>query len=87
MGDKIGMIGVGAVGSYVGAILTKEGHDLTLIDMWPEHVETMRQQGLRVSSEEINFTTPVNAMQLSDAQGIRELFDFAIISVKSYDTE
>ncbi len=50
MGDKIGMIGVGAVGSYVGAILTKEGHDLTLIDMWPEHVETMRQQGLRVSS-------------------------------------
>ncbi|MDP7085952.1 MAG: 2-dehydropantoate 2-reductase N-terminal domain-containing protein, partial [Dehalococcoidia bacterium] len=44
MGDKIGLIGVGAVGSYVGAILTREGHDLTLIDMWPEHVEAMREK-------------------------------------------
>tara|TARA_B100000315_G_scaffold260309_1_gene320745 strand:+ start:2453 stop:3502 length:1050 start_codon:yes stop_codon:yes gene_type:complete len=87
VGDKIGLIGVGAVGSYVGAFLTKEGHDLTLIDMWPEHVEAMRQQGLRVSSEEFNFTVPVKAMHLTDAQGIQEPFDFAIVSVKSYDTE
>ncbi len=87
MGDKIAMIGVGAVGSYVAAFLAKAGEDLTVIDMWPEHVETMRRQGLRVSSQEFNFTVPVKAMHLTDVQAVRELFDFAIISAKSYDTE
>ena len=87
MGDKIGMIGVGAVGSYVAALLTQAGEDVTIIDMWAEHVEAMRHQGLRLSSDELNFTVPVKAMHLSDAQGIRDPFDFAIITAKSYDTE
>ena len=87
MGDKIAIIGVGAVGSYVAAHLVSEGEDVTLIDMWPEHVEAMRRQGLRASGEEFDFTVPVQAMHLADAQGLREPFDLAMISVKSYDTE
>ena len=87
MVDKIGIIGAGALGSYVGAFITRAGEDVTFIDMWPEHVETMRKQGLRASGSQGDFTVPVNAMHLTDAQGINELFDYAIISVKSYDTE
>ncbi len=87
MGDKIGIIGAGALGSYVGAFITRAGEDVTFIDMWPEHVETMRKQGLRASGSQGDFTVPVKAMHLTDAQGISELFDYAIISVKSYDTE
>lgn len=87
MGDKIGIMGAGALGSYVGAFITRAGEDVTFIDMWPEHVETMRKQGLRASGSQGDFTVPVNAMHLTDAQGINELFDYAIISVKSYDTE
>ncbi len=87
MGDKIGIMGAGALGSYVGAFITRAGEDVTFIDMWPEHVETMRQQGLRASGSQGDFTVPVKAMHLTDAQGINELFDYAIISVKSYDTE
>ena len=87
MGDKIGIIGAGALGCYVGAFITQAGEDVTFIDMWPEHVETMRKQGLRASGSQGDFTVPVNAMHLTDAQGINELFDYAIISVKSYDTE
>ena len=30
-------------------MLTKAGRDLTLIDQWPEHVETIRRVGLRLS--------------------------------------
>ena len=49
MAMRIGIIGAGAIGSVVGGMLTKAGHDVTLIDQWPEHVETMRKNGLRLS--------------------------------------
>ena len=87
MGDKIAIMGPGAVGSFVGAHFVREGEDVTFIDMWPEHVETMRSKGLRASSSYDDFTVPVNAMHLTDAQNIQELFDIALITVKSYDTE
>ena len=87
MADKIAIMGPGAVGSYVGAFLVQAGEDITFIDMWPEHVETMRAKGLRASGSQGDFTVPVNAMHLTDAQGITELFDYAFITVKSYDTE
>ena len=87
MGDRIGIMGAGAVGSYVGAFLAREGQDVTLVDMWPEHVEAIRKQGLRASGSQGDFTVSVPAMHLTDAQGIQEPFDYAIISVKSYDTE
>lgn len=87
MGDKIAIMGAGAVGSYVGAFLTREGEDITFIDMWPEHVETMRRQGLRASGSQGDFTVPVKAMHLTDAQRVQEPFDYAFICLKSYDTE
>ena len=87
MPDKIGIMGCGALGSYAAAFLAKEGEDVTLIDMWPEHVETMRKDGLRASGSQGAFTVPVNALHLTDAQGITDLFDYAFISMKSYDTE
>ncbi|PKB64968.1 MAG: hypothetical protein BZY80_01240 [SAR202 cluster bacterium Io17-Chloro-G2] len=87
MADKIAIMGPGAVGSYVGAFLVREGEDVTFIDMWPEHVETMKSKGLRASGSQGDFTVPVNAMHLTEAQGIHDLFDIAFITVKSYDTE
>ena len=49
MAMRIGIIGAGAIGSIVGGMLTKAGHDVTLIDQWPEHVEAMKRPGLRLS--------------------------------------
>ena len=95
MGDKIGIMGAGALGSYVGAFLSREGEDVTFVDMWPEHVEKMRADGLHVTGSQGPFTVPpaaggqpgVKAMHLTEAQGITEPFDFVFVSVKSYDTE
>ncbi len=87
MAEKIAIMGAGALGSYVGAYLTQAGEDVTFIDIWPEHVETMRSRGLRASGSQGDFTVPVKALHLTDAQGIAEPFDFAFIAVKSYDTE
>ena len=40
--EKIAIMGVGAVGSYLGAFMTRAGEDVTLIDQWPAHVEAMK---------------------------------------------
>ena len=87
MGMKIGIIGAGAIGSVVGGLLTKAGHDVTLIDQWPEHVETMRGRGLRLSGTCGEHLIPVKALHIHEAQGLGAAFDAVFISVKSYDTE
>ena len=87
MADRIGIMGAGALGSYVGAFLARDGHDITFVDMWPEHVDVMRHDGLRVSGSQGDFYAPVKALHITEAQGIVEPFDFVFISMKSYDTE
>ena len=84
---RIGIIGAGAIGSVVGGMLTKAGHDVTLIDQWAEHVETMRKNGLRLSGTCGDHVIPVKALHIYEAQAISEPFDAVFISVKSYDTE
>src|SRR5437879_8598518 len=83
---RIGIIGAGAIGSVVGGMLTKAGHDVTLIDQWPEHVGTMRKSGLRLSGTCGDHTVRVKALHIYEAQAISEPFDSVFISVKSYDT-
>ena len=47
MSKKIAVLGTGANGSSVAANLIDAGFDVTMIDQWAEHVETMRALGLR----------------------------------------
>lgn len=84
---RIGIVGAGAVGSVVGGLLTKAGYDVTLIDQWPEHVETMRRHGLRLSGLSGEQTIPVRALHVHEAQSIETPLDLAFVSVKAYDTE
>ena len=84
---KIAVVGVGAVGSYLGAFLSREGYDVTLIDMWGIHVDTMKSEGLKVTGCQGDFTIAVNAVHLTDAINIPDKFDIILLAVKSYDTE
>ena len=85
--NRIGIIGAGAIGSVVGGLLAKAGHDVTLIDQWPEHVETIRAKGLRLSGTIGDFVVPVKALHIHELQSVREPFDAVFVAVKSYDTE
>jgi len=87
MNTRIGIIGAGGIGSVVGGLLTKAGHDVTLIDQWPEHVEAMKTRGLRLSGTCGEHTIPVKALHIHEAQRIVEPFDAVFLVVKSYDTE
>ena len=56
MSKKILFVGAGAIGSYIGSVLTRAGHDVTLIDPWAEQVETVRQKGISVTGPHDPFT-------------------------------
>ncbi|MDP3694407.1 ketopantoate reductase family protein [Bradyrhizobium sp.] len=90
MGQKIAIVGAGAVGGYAGAHMVQAGEDVTFIDPWPAHVEQMRKHGLRVTHarDVAEFTVPVRALHVTDAQQLaREApVDIAFICMKSYDT-
>lgn len=86
MDKHIAVFGVGGIGSTIGAYLTRAGRDVTLIDQWPEHVEAMKWNGLRMSASNEDFTVRVRALHLGETSSLREKFDIAFLAVKSYDT-
>ena len=90
MGNRIAIIGAGAVGGYAGAHMVQAGEDVTFVDMWPENVEVMRTRGLRIShlKDVPEFTVPVRAIHLTELQHVSKErpFDIAFICTKSYDT-
>jgi len=91
MGKRLVFIGAGAIGGYVGGHMTRAGHDVTLIDAWPEHVEHMRARGLELSgvTDAERHTVKVNALHITDVQQLsrQRPVDIAFVCVKSYDTE
>ncbi len=91
MKPRIAVMGAGAVGGYVGGHLSRLGHDVTLIDPWPEHVEAIRARGLDLTGMTAEECVVVNVptMHLTEVQDFSKQrpIDIAIVSVKSYDTE
>src|SRR6476659_9397032 len=92
MGKRIAVVGVGALGGYVGGWLAHTGEDVTLIDMWPENVEAIRARGLEldgVTPQEKFTVKSAKTMHLTEVQSLakQKPIDIAFVSVKSYDTE
>jgi 2-dehydropantoate 2-reductase len=87
MDTRLGIVGAGAIGCVVGGLLTKAEHDVTLIDQWPEHVETIRRRGLWLTGTCGDHTIAVKVLHVHEAQSIAEPFDLLFVAVKSYDTE
>jgi 2-dehydropantoate 2-reductase len=44
------IVGPGALGSVFGATLTRQGHDVTLLGRQSPHLQTLREQGLRLEA-------------------------------------
>ena len=45
---KVVIVGSGAMGSLFGGLLSEGGLDVTLIDVWKEHVHAIERNGLRI---------------------------------------
>lgn len=80
---KVAVMGAGAVGSYVGAMLARAGHDVTLIAR-PLHVDAIRKHGLLFNGRSFHGSVPVKAT--TEASGV-EGAEVVLLCVKSGDTE
>jgi 2-dehydropantoate 2-reductase len=88
MGKRIVFMGAGAVGGYVGGHLARSGENVTLIDPWPEHIDSIKQNGIHLSGTQGDHVVRVKALHLHEVQSLsREPADIAFICTKSYDTE
>lgn len=84
---RIVFVGAGAVGGYVGAGMAAAGHDVTLIDPWPEHVDCIRHNGMQLGGSQGERIVRVPAMHVTDVQGLAARpIDVAFVCMKLYDT-
>jgi 2-dehydropantoate 2-reductase len=90
MTKRIAVVGAGALGGYVGGTLAHHGHDVTLIDPWPENVEVIRKRGLEldgVTPEERFVCKNTKIIHLTEVQALAKTpIDIAFVAMKSYDT-
>jgi 2-dehydropantoate 2-reductase len=76
---RIAIIGAGAIGSVLGALLSRAGQEVTLIGR-SEHVDSIHRDGLHVEGAFGSFVVPVAAAVALDFQP-----DFAFLTVKTQD--
>jgi 2-dehydropantoate 2-reductase len=86
MAMRVCILGAGGLGSLVGGMLAESGLRVTLVGR-PEHVEAIRQAGLRISgiSGDRRIFGGLDAVE--SAARARGPFDALILCVKAKDTE
>ena len=75
MSKKILFVGAGAIGSYLGAFLSRAGHAVTLIDAWAEQVDTINRKGIDVTGPHDPFNARPAAVHLHESQRLPRDFD------------
>src|SRR6185437_1082150 len=81
------IVGAGAVGGFVGAVLAHAGTNVTLVDAWPAHVDAIRAHGLTLGGITGERRVALSALHIADVQTlIHRPADIAFVSVKLYDT-
>lgn len=58
---KIAIVGTGAMGSVYAALFASAGHEVWAIDRWREHIDAIREKGLRVEGASGDRTVRVHA--------------------------
>lgn len=80
---KTVVVGAGGLGSYIGAVLERGGHDVTLVARG-EHAAAIEADGLRILSHEGDFavrpTCVASALEVEDA-------DLTFVTVKTFSLD
>ncbi|HVJ22443.1 MAG TPA: 2-dehydropantoate 2-reductase [Burkholderiales bacterium] len=58
---KIAIVGTGAMGSVYAGLFASAGHEVWAIDRWREHVDAIREKGLRVEGASGDRTVRIHA--------------------------
>lgn len=80
------VVGAGAVGSVVGGMLAKAGHQVSMLGRQP-HMQAIAQRGLEISGVMGKHKVRNIATYTSAADIPQQHFDLILTTTKSYDTE
>jgi 2-dehydropantoate 2-reductase len=78
---RIAIIGLGGVGGYLAAVLSKAGLDVTGFARG-EHLREIQNQGIKIVEDDKEWQADFEAKELREAEGV---FDIVMFCVKSYD--
>src|SRR5438552_18867239 len=79
---RIVVFGAGAIGSWLGALLSRAGHDVTLVAR-ADHASVVAAKGLTVSGKTEVTARPKAVLRAQEA-AVPEVL---LLTVKSYDTK
>lgn len=68
----VALVGAGAIGTILGALLAKAGNDITLVDAYSDHVDAINKNGVRLIGY-LDETIPVKAVLPQDMSGQYDL--------------
>ena len=81
---KITIIGAGNIGSLLGALLTRSGQDVTLVELREDIIAAVRNEGIRI---DMSNGQSVHAMvKITDDIRSLDAADLVILAVKAYST-
>ncbi|HEX9922790.1 MAG TPA: 2-dehydropantoate 2-reductase [Anaerolineae bacterium] len=80
---KVMVIGAGAMGSLFGGRLALAGHQVTLIDVWQEHIDAINARGLTLNLVGETHVARCAASRPNDFDGP---VDFTILFTKSHQS-
>src|SRR5688500_12377556 len=81
---KIVVVGAGAMGGLCGGRLAEGGLDVTVVDAWPEHIERIKQKGIRIVGVGGDRDIPVKAT--TDARESKSA-DVVLFQCKAFANE
>jgi len=74
---RIALVGVGAMGTVIGALLTKNGEDIVLVDVNEPHIKALNEKGAKIVGH-MDLTVPVKAMIPGEMEGIYGLIIYLV---------
>lgn len=69
---RVAILGCGAMGTVLGAYMTKNGCNVELIDSYEAHVQALNEQGAHIVGT-VDFTVPVKAITPEQMEGIYDV--------------
>ena len=82
---RIAIVGGGTMGSIYASLLSQSRHEVWLVDIWREHIDAIRRDGLRVDGPG-NTTRRVSINATSVLADVGTV-DLAILAVKAFQTD
>ncbi|MGE5405426.1 MAG: ketopantoate reductase family protein [Candidatus Saccharibacteria bacterium] len=75
------IMGAGSLGTILGALLTRQGYQIDLVDVWTEHVRTLNEKGAAITGK-MKLNQAVTALTPDQMEGY---YDIIYYIVKSTD--